>query len=226
MKKLLLSLAVSLLLFSCSDDNSSNNNSTDAPIAKATYNNSNYGIYKGVFIGSTGNIIINLNNDGNVSATLVIDDKTFNFTSKTSITQNSNTTITFTNNENKFDFTVGSDGSNPTVSNITISGHTGAAMQIVKEKSDAQVHCYEGVFTEKGGNGTLNIVISQGKIKGIFRPFDDQAIPPVTGTVTNNKISATIGDIAVITGTITDNTINGEWSSNTGQGTWKATRKL
>lgn len=226
MKKLLLSLAASLLLFSCSDDNSKNTESTDAPMAKATYNNSNYGIYKGVFIGSTGNIVINLNNDGNVSATLVIDGNTFNFNSENSITQNSNTSITFTSNENKFDFTVASDGSSPTVSNITISGHTGAAMQIVKEKSDAQVYCYEGVFTEKGGDGTLNIAISQGKINGIFRPADDQAIPPVTGTVTNNKISATIGDSAIITGTITDNTINGEWSSDTGQGTWKATRKL
>ncbi len=231
MKKLLLTLTATLMLFGCSDDKSSNNDSSNGnlsntPTAKATYNNNNYGIYKGVFIGSTGNIVINLNNDGNVSATLVIDGKTYNFTTKNTVTQNSNTSITFSYNENKFDFAVNSDGSSPIISNISISGHTGAAIQLVKEKSDAQVYCYEGIFTEQGGNGTLNIAISQGKIKGIFRPFDDQAIPPVTGTVANNIISATIGDVATITGTITDNTINGEWHSNTGHGTWKATRKL
>lgn len=226
MKKLLLSLAASLMLFACSDDNSSSSNLSDTPTAKVAYDNNNYGIYKGVFVGSTGRITVNLNNDGQITATLVIDGKSYTYTTEDTTQENSYTSITFSLNNDSFDFEVESDGSNPIISNISISGHAGAAIQIIKEESDSQVYCYEGTFTEDGGGGTLNLVISDNQIYGLVLPGDGELLPHLTGTITNNSITGSIPDTATFTGTINGNNITGNWTSDTGSGTWKVSRKL
>jgi len=231
MKKLFCYLVACVMLISCSKDDDKNETDGNTPTAKATYDSKNYGIYKGVFVGSTGNILINFKNDGStLSATLVIDGKSYTYTSANSTTEGANSTITFRYNNDYFDFKVNSDGSNPTVSNLHISGHSNAIVQILKEESTAQAICFEGTFTEQGGNGTLNVVIKKDKITGLFIPADFQPIPPLTGSVTNNNITATIGEgpdrIATITGVVSGNNITGNWSSGTGSGTWQAHKTL
>jgi hypothetical protein len=234
MKKLFSYLVASVMLISCSKDedkNETGSNLSNTPTAKATYDNKNYGIYKGVFVGSTGNILINFKNDGaTLSASLVIDDKSYTYTSNNSTTEGTNSTITFRYNNDYFDFTVNSDGSNPTITNIHISGHSNAVAQVLKEESYAQAYCFEGTFTEQGGNGTLNLVIKKNKVEGLFIPADFQVIPPLKGSITNNNITATIGEepdrIATITGIVSGNNIKGSWSSDTGSGSWEAHRTL
>jgi len=234
MKKLLSYLVACVMLISCSKDEDKKETGSklsDTPTAKATYDNKNYGIYKGVFVGSTGNILINFKNDGaTLSASLVIGDKSYTYTSNNSTTEGINSTITFRYNSDYFDFTVNADGSTPTITNIHISGHANAVIQVLKEASNAQAYCFEGTFTEQGGNGTLNLVIKKDKVEGLFIPADFQNIPPLKGSVTNNNITATIGEepnrIATITGTVSGNNIKGGWSSNTGSGSWEAHRTL
>ena len=231
MKQLFFYLAACIMLISCSKDDDKNETDGNTPTAKAAYDNKNYGIYKGVFVGSTGNILINFKNDGaTLSATLVIDGKSYTYTSGSTTTEGANSTITFRNNNDFFDFTVNSDGSNPTITNIHISGHSNAVTQVLKEESSAQAYCYEGTFTEQGGDGTLNLVIKKDKVQGLFIPADFQAIPPLKGTITNNNITATIGEapnqVATIKGVVNGDNITGSWTSGTGSGTWQAHKTL
>lgn len=231
MKKLFSYLVACIMLISCSKDEDKNETDGNTLTAKATYDNKNYGIYKGVFVGSTGNILINFKNDGAaLSASLVIDGKSYTYTSNNTTTEGANSTITFRYNNDYFDFTVNSDGSNPTISNIHISGHANAVVRILKEESNAQAICFEGTFTEQGGNGTLNLVIKKDKVEGLFIPADFQAIPPLKGSITNNNITAAIGEgpdrIATITGIVSGDNIKGSWSSGTGSGTWEAHKTL
>nr|WP_288834109.1 hypothetical protein [uncultured Flavobacterium sp.] len=228
MKKLLLSLLACASLLSCSNDDNDDNNLSNSPTATASYDSKNYGIYKGVFVGSTGTIVINLKNNGStLSATLVIDGKTTIFTSQDVVTEDSNTDITFTHNNDYFDFTVNANGTNPTVSNIHISGHPEAAINVGKEESDVQVYCYVGTFIEDGiTGGTWNLIIYGNKVTGMVLPNDGQVLPFIVGTISNNTITASIPDTATITGTLSGNTITGNWVSSTGSGTWKSTRKL
>lgn len=234
MKKLFFCLLASVMLISCSknkDENETSSSLSNIPTAKAAYNNKNYGIYKGVFVGSTGNVLINVKNDGaTLSATLVIDGKSYTYTSNNSVIEGTITAITFRYNNDYFNFAVNSDGSNPTITNIHISGHSNATVQVLKEESDAQAYCYEGTFTEQGGNGTLNLVIKKGKVEGLFIPADFQQIPPLKGSIANSTITATIGEgpnpDATITGIVSENNIKGSWSSHTGSGTWEARRTL
>lgn len=229
MKKLLLSILASVLLLSCSKDDGDDNNLSNTPTATATYDSKNYGIYKGVFVGSTGTVVINLKNNGTtLSATLVIDGTSYVFTSDDVVTEGTNTSITFERNDDYFDFTVDADGSNPTISNINIEGHPEAAINVGKEESDVQVYCYVGTFTEGGETaGTWNLIVYGNKVTGAVLPFDGQVLPFIEGTVSNNIITASIPETATITGTVSGNNISGQWV-NTEQetGTWKATRKL
>ncbi|WP_346320325.1 hypothetical protein [Chitinophaga sp. YIM B06452] len=234
MKNLFSYLVACVMLISCSKDkdkDEAGSNLSNTPTAKSTYDNKNYGIYKGVFVGSTGNILINFKNDGTtLSASLVIDGKSYTYTSNNSTTEGANSTITFRNNNDYFDFTVNADGSTPTITNIHVNGHSNAVVQILKEESYAQAYCFEGTFTEQGGNGTVNLVIKKNKVEGLFIPADFQVIPPLKGSITNNNITATIGEnpnpVATITGIISGNDIKGSWSSDTGSGSWKAHRTL
>lgn len=228
MKKLLLSLLACASLLSCSNDDNDDNNLSNSPTATASYDSKNYGIYKGVFVGSTGTIVINLKNNGStLSATLVIDGVTYVYTSQDVVTEGASTDITFTHNNDYFDFTVNANGTNPTVSNIHISGHPEAAINVGKEESDAQVYCYVGTFIEDGiTGGTWNLIIYGNKVTGMVLPNDGQVLPFIVGTISNNTITASIPDTATITGTLSGNNITGNWVSSTGSGTWKSTRKL
>lgn len=229
MKRLLLSLLVCTLLLSCSKDDNDDNNLSNTPTATATYDNKNYGVYKGVFVGSTGTVVINLKNNGTtLSATLVIDGKSYVYTSDDSVTEGSTTSITFTHNDDYFDFDVDADGSDPTISNIHISGHPEAAINVGKEESDVQVYCYVGTFTEGGTiGGTWNLIIYGNKVTGVVLPKDGQLLPFIVGTITNNIITAEVPGEATITGTVSGNSVSGNWVNTEHEtGTWTSTRKL
>ena len=75
--KTIFSLLTLLSILSCSNSDSngdSNQYLSQVPLAKSQYDNSNFGIYKGVFIGSSGTIILDLSNSTNsFTATLIID---------------------------------------------------------------------------------------------------------------------------------------------------------
>jgi hypothetical protein len=229
MKKLLLSLLASTLLLSCSKDDNDDNNLSSTPTASASYDSKNYGIYKGVFVGSTGTVTINLKNNGTtLSATLVIDGVSYVYTSTDVVTEGSNTDITFNNNNDYFDFSVNANGTSPTIYNVHISGHPNATISVGKEESDVQVYCYVGTFTEDGTiGGTWNLIIYGNKVTGVVLPKDGQVLPFIVGTISNNTITASVPGHATITGTVSGNNVSGTWINlDQESGTWTSTRKL
>lgn len=241
-KSLLFLLPLAVFMFSAckksGDNNQSDDRLPDTPIAKAVYNNSNFGIYKGVFIGSTGNIEINVNNDNTLKAVLEIDGVTSTYTSAQTVAQNQASTITFTSGVNSFVFSTTATGSNPTITGITIAGHPNSGISLLKEKSDSLVKCYEGTFKSSRSSGTFNMVINAGVMSGVYNEVGATSAPPkMNGSVTNNQLSAFSEDPDIylpqctykgtsITGAISANgqTISGTYSNCYGSGTWTGER--
>ncbi|MBX2934484.1 MAG: hypothetical protein KF825_09575 [Ferruginibacter sp.] len=240
-KSLLLLLPLTVLMFSAckkSDDNNPGGSFSNIPNAKVAFNNSNYGVYKGVFTGSSGNIEINVNNDNTLNAVLEIDGVTSTYTSAQTVAQNQASTITFTSGANSFVFSTTATGGNPTITGINIAGHPNSGISLLKEKSDSLVKCYEGTFRSDHSSGTFNMVINAGVMNGDYKENGDPFPPPkMIGTLTNNQLSAFSEDPVIhlpdctykgtmITGTISSNgqTISGTYSNCYGSGTWTGER--
>ncbi|MBK6381989.1 MAG: hypothetical protein IPP02_04440 [Chitinophagaceae bacterium] len=236
MKYSIILIAIIIVFFSCNKKDSSPATPAEKPLAIASYDNSNYGIYKGVFIGSTGNVVINVNNDNTLNAVLKIDGTTATYTSTQTIVQNQASTINFVSGSNSFTFSVAATGGNPVISNINIAGHPAAGMSVLKEKSDSLVKCYEGTFTG-GSTGTFNMEIKNNLMNGLYNEVGATNPPPkMNGTITNNQLTASAptdpqpGQCSyagtTISGTISANgqTISGTYSNCYGSGTWTGTR--
>lgn len=234
MKKIILLLVFSLAFASCSDDNNNGTTPPDdglstAPEAKVEHDDSNYGIYKGIFVGSTGTVYININNDNTVSAKLVIDGVSYNFSTSESISKEQDISgLTFTNGSSSFDFNVLADGENPIIDNLNISGHPNAYAQIFKEYSFAHIKCYLGTFSGDS-SGVFNLATtSDGYALGLAVPNDDTFAIYMDGVIPEN--STTINGTfegGSFTGTINNNSASGTWQNSVPEsGTWTGTRKL
>lgn len=228
-------LVVVLVITACSkkESNISNNGLSNTPTAKAAYDNNSFGIYKGVFVGSSGTVIINVKNENSLTATLKIDGTTYDFTSTQTIQQNQPVSVKFVSGVNSFTFTSAADGSNPVVTNIIIAGHPNAVISVIKETSTAIVKVYEGTYKEigtGGEQGTFNWEISNGQLKGVGGDNAGQFTYLFTGTVSNNQINASVAQpFTTISGTISDDNASGTFSANASGGvggTWTAQRKL
>ncbi|MCF6128314.1 hypothetical protein L1S35_01415 [Flavobacterium sp. AS60] len=226
MKKLFFILFTGVFTFSCSSDDSSGPALSDTPLAKVEYDNSNFGIYKGVFIGSSGTVLININNDGFLEASLTIDGSTSIYTSTESATLNSAMAgLTFTNGSNSFDFSVTANGGDPTVSNINISGHPDATIVVLKEFHNVLAKCYVGSFSGDD-SGLFHVVIVDAVVDGIARSNDGGSAFNTDGTLIGTTITGTF-EGGTFTGTSSGNRISGSWQNSFGEsGTWSGTRKL
>ncbi|PWA06483.1 hypothetical protein [Flavobacterium psychrotolerans] len=231
MKKVFLILITALLFNSCSKDSNSTSSPvlalSDTPSAKSEFDGNNYGIYKGVFVGSSGNVLINIKNDGSFSAKLIIDGITYNFTTTENATSNQAISgLTFTNGSSSFDFNVDASGSNPIISNIVISGHPNATISVFKELSNLLVKCYEGTYLGQD-TGVLNVITYNGMLKGLAKPTGSTNSIELNGTVINNSISGQFSG-GTFVGTVNSNTtISGTWQNSEPQnGTWSGIRKL
>ena len=118
MKKLFSLLFIVTFLISCSKDSSSDSTPSlsNTPIAKLEYDSSNFGIYKGIFTGSSGIITINIKNDGSLNATMVLDGTTYTFTTTETVAENQAiSSLTFTSGAMSFDFNTDANGDNPNI---------------------------------------------------------------------------------------------------------------
>jgi hypothetical protein len=226
MKKLFFVIIFGALALSCSSDSSSEESFSNTPLAKSQYDNSNFGIYKGVFVGSSGHILINIKNEGTLSATLVINGSTYNFTTSESVTADTAIEgLTFTSDGLSFDFNVSATGYGATVSNITISGHPNANINIVKEYSDGLVVCYEGTFSGDD-NGVFNIMTLDGDVYGLAKSSEDNQSFNINGAITATTISGSFTG-GTFTGSVSGNTISGSWANSALEtGSWSGNRKL
>lgn len=224
-------LIFSLFIFSCSNDddsNSDNNGLTETPQAVAQFDNSNFGIYKGVFIGSSGIVVVNMNNDGSVSATMIIDEVTYTFNTNDVVQENQQTTINFISGNNSFTFSVSSDGTNPMVSNLMIEGHPNANILLVKETSEVVTKLFEGTYEGTGNSseiGIFNAIVSGNEMSVLAYSTTFDVFFTVEGMIDNsNSISGAASTGTTINGFLESNTISGTWMNTQFNGTWSGTR--
>ncbi|HSD13605.1 MAG TPA: hypothetical protein VLB74_03045 [Flavobacterium sp.] len=239
MRKIIFLFIIGLSFLSCADDNNSSSSIpadeqlSTGPEAKSEYDASSYGVYKGIFIGSSGTVYVNIYNNGLVSAKMKINDVDYNYTTTESVSEGQPITgLTFTSGSSSFDFSVDADGENPTIDNLNISGHPNPYAQILKEYSFEHIKCYLGTFSgddsgvfniattsnpeTPNDNYTLGLAVPTGEINAIY----------LDGIVSGTSISGTF-EGGTFSGTISKNTMSGNWQNETLQsGSWTATRKL
>jgi hypothetical protein len=236
MKKILLFALITVCMASCSDDNGGESVPTSdvddsgltlVPDAKIEFNDSNYGIYKGVFTGSSGVVTVDLFNDDTATATLVVDGTTYNFTSAETVALDQAVTgFTFTSGANSFDFNVSASGTSPTITNIVLDGHPDAHSEIIKEYSDALVRCYQGTFSGED-TGDFNLIRIENSLYGLAKPITDENSYWLEGAInTNLRINGAF-DAGNFTGYVNGAALSGNWENSSSQsGTWTGNRTL
>ncbi len=209
--KLVPILVLIALLTSCSSDDSGSPAGfavLDSPMANEAYDASNFGIYKGVFVGSSGIILINLSNDGEVSARLILDGNAYDFTVAQNVTQGEAiNALTFTCDDMSFDFYVNADGTNAYVADPLFPDHPDATIQVVKEYSDQLVACYQGLFNGTD-SGVINFIITDNQVYGLTKSDNSNEVFYLTGAIDGNNVAG-IFDNGTFTGTKSGNTISG-----------------
>jgi hypothetical protein len=216
-----------LILHSCSNcDPSTNEKLRNESIAKTAYNNSNFGIYKGILVGSSGIAMININNNGTTNALLTIDGVRLEFRAIEQVTEHQSTPIRFTNNDNSFDFMVGENGENPTIFNCNFKNYPQVKIQVAKEQSSSPIKCYQGRYTGDDA-GIFNYYIDEkGGIYGMAKSKYNDDILPLNGSLNSqNSITGTIIVDGEFEGTISSNFYEGSWQkSQENSGIWYAKR--
>lgn len=226
MKNLLLAVIFGAITLSCSSDSSSGTSLSNTPQAKVEFDNKNFGIYKGVFVGSTGTILFNINNEEGLSVTLTINESTSTCTTTETVTLASAISgLTFTNGSSSFGFSVDSNGDNPTVNNDNISGHPNATIVVLKEFSDSLVKCYVGTFNGDD-SGTFNFINEGNVIEGLGKPYDADSSTLLSGILSGTSITGSF-EGGTFAGSQNNNNISGTWQNSASEsGNWSGTRKL
>lgn len=219
-----------------SDNSSSSNNppSGSSSTAQAAYDNQSGGIYKGTLTGSSGYFYVNLQ----VAKPYVIyqwtDPSSASDSLSTSALSNwqSGQAISkalFTGSSGaKFWFSVGANGSNPTVDSIYLPSHTGPVYAvIVKEVSNGIIKIYQGTASPVSSNGgncvsaIINIWTGAGMAAGTFLAASGEhggGFGTITGNQLQISLGNTSGNVTTESGTLTINSdasaISGTVSGN------------
>jgi hypothetical protein len=231
--------ALVIVLFACSKSDTASDPSPTTGLATASetkpqYNNTSFGVYKGVIIGSTGTIVFRINNGDNVlKGYLVIDNvKDTLSTTQTVVSGQAINNVLFTGRISSMTLSANADGSNAIVSNISITGHNNVSVLIVHENSTKQVFCYEGTYS---GNrsGTFNcarVGANNGDTAYVLARISDTAqFAQGYAQVNNNSATINIINNAFVTfaiqGSFSGNNFNGTWTwTGIGTGTFTCVR--
>lgn len=192
-------VAIAVFTLSCSKDDDTNVSSyvcstcVDTPDALAIHDNSVKGVYKGIVVGSSGTISINIQNGSStITATMVLDGETAVLTSEVEVIDGQSYiapfTGTFNGGEVSITFSVELGGSTPTIVTSSIPGHPNAVFQIFKETSTALIEAFEGTYSKPGETGVFNIVLSSalGGFTGIAKSDQTNEINDVEGDYNAN----------------------------------------
>lgn len=246
MKKICFFLALILsgmMYTGCKDDDSGPyvcRDCVDEPEALAANDNSGKGIYKGLVLGSSGTIKLDIaNSDGSISGVLQLDGKKYELHPEdgaeyvadegfkgmlygTMVTED-DIEIYFTANDAGTQYLVAHD-------DVVIPGHDNAFISVMKEKSTELVEIFEGTYsgTDKG---TFNLFVRRnGDGFGIWAavsrgPDGDNYF--FEGSVEDDLLVGGGGGVE-ITGKIAGDNITGTWDDLTGDGsgTWRGRRTL
>ncbi len=237
LKHLLSFLPVAFLMLSGCNDDEAGPDFTNQPEARAENDDSGKGIYKGVIIGSSGYVKLNIDNegDGNISMTLFIDGVSYELTTE----QVYNPEFGF---QGYFRGTVGgsmasigfytlADGNSYGFFEVNIPGHPNACLQLVKEYSASLVRVFNGTFAGDQ-TGLINLILTSEEWEAIARETDAADCAELEGSISNNTLTCNCdvdgdgtGDVE-FNGTINGNNLSGTYASSDGgiSGTWSATR--
>lgn len=230
---LILFTSLSLFLSSCSDDD--NNTDDDVlvdytcdtcsrtPDALAIHDSSIKGMYKGIFVGSTGSISINIQNGVNtITVLLVIDDISIALTSAVEVVEGEPYVAPFTGIYNgqpiAITFSVGIGGSSPTMISSDIPGHPNAVFVVVKETSTSLIEAFEGTYATGNETGTFNIILSRAvSLWGAIAKKDGTTETSEGDGTINGSNQLVDGDgSGRIIGTITEDVIQGSFVGGDG----------
>jgi len=162
MKKIFTLLFISTMLFSCSqdseiiDENELEALSFEEKLAKGDFDDSNLGIYKGLFTTLDGQeratIHVTLNGISEPTVEFSFPDFTKAVIRSKQDISKGQAVEGMKFNEGDFDFTfkVDQDGSNPVMENVTYKGQKGDVV-VVKETSKAPVQTKTGTYTCETG---------------------------------------------------------------------------
>lgn len=221
-KTLVLCTLASMLIFSCTKPTTNENTSLPAKAeTKPQYDNTSFGVYKGVIVGSTGSIVFRINNGDNVvKGYLSIDNKKDTLsTTQTLVAGQPIVNVKFTGRISSMTLNADADGRNSEISNIKIDGHTKVAGVIFHEQSTKQVFCYEGKLT---GNlsGTINFtrIAADSKdsayVSAIAKFSNNDTLFVSRGGFANNIttcISYSGATPFIFTGKMESGNLNGTW---------------
>lgn len=192
------------------------------PEAVAANDASSKGIYKGVLIGSTGTIKLDVLNDGTgIIAEMVIDGTTVNLTSSISWVSGQPYVAPFTGTMNgspvSITFSVNASGGSPVITSSTIPGHANVEFTLVKETSVALVEAFVGTYhTTLPEDGTFNIILSRTLAlwEGIARENGATDADDINGTIDG---SGHLIQDGTTVGTLSGDKIHGSFSDGNGK---------
>jgi hypothetical protein len=220
------SLFLGMFMTSCSKDNATPvatytcTTCKTTPDALAANDASVKGVYKGVLVGSTGTISINIQNGSNtITATMVLDGVSIPLTSTVTVVDGQSYTAPFSGTLNgsaiSITFQVAVGGGTPTITSSNIPGHSTVTFSLFKETSTSLLEAFEGTYSKTGETGTFNILLSTGlgKFGGIVKKDVNGVSGYIKGTYVNNQV---IDETAHVLGVITGDVMNGSFLDGNG----------
>ena len=253
MKKTILFLAIaSMAVFTdCKDDDGTDEQPTASTETTAEFDSSNFGLYKGVIVGSSGTVKIQINNGNNdAKADIVIDGRSETLTCSATLTNGQAiNNVAFAGTSSSFTFSVGANGSNPSITNFVIQGHDDVSAVVIKETSANAVAAYEGTSVgDMEHRGVFNVVRNSNTYSTIVKSNDGVTFN-FSGTINadgsfsgQHKISNYQPDFLdysfplefKYSGSFSGNQLSGTWSNefdagagpSTNSGTFSGTKTL
>lgn len=220
-------LVLSIFSSSCSKDDGGSAKyecatCVNTPDALAENDNSAKGVYKGIVVGSSGTLSIDIQNGSNtISAVMVLDGTTINLTSSVSYVAGEPYVAPFTGMYNgaavTLTFSVGLTGLNPTMISSDIPGHPNTVFTIYKELSSSLIEAFQGTYTKTGDSGgTFNILLSRGlNLWGVIAKGNDSGSEAneTNGTI-NSSNELIVNENGVTLGKISGDEIHGSFKDN------------
>jgi hypothetical protein len=204
---------------------------TTTPEAKAEYDHSSAGVYKGIIVGSSGTVALHLYNTGTEVKMLVTFDGKSTTLSTTSLSAwapgQAITAAIFTGMLDgkaiTATFSVNPNGQNPVLT-AAIPGHT-IVVSVYKETSTSMVKSYEGTYdgNDPDNKGTFNMTLNGNDLTIVT----SGGRGPIVNVLKNGGLDF-IDNNLEIKGSFNGDDVSGTWKNNgnSTNGTWKGKRTL
>ena len=189
---------------------------SNTPDALAANDGSAKGVYKGIAVGSTGTLSINIQNGSSaITGTMVLDGVSVALTSNVTYVNGQPYVAPFTGIYNgspiSITFSVAIGGGTPIVTSSSIPGHPGIVFTLFKETSTSLIEAFEGTYSKTGESGIFNILLSNGLglWGGIVKKNGTSVTEEIDGTYVNGQV---IDDNGTVIGVITGDELHGSFT--------------